>query len=278
MRNQHAQRFTRAVSFLFFRCLPIADFAHSRLLTEVADRSFMKCEFPSLKSTLCSNFHQSYVLPTMLSIQPFFLPPAISRIPRFVGYTSSLSTHVPHPLNPASGCLRALPIVNPLGGAPIFLSLTHYYYHHPAQAPFSQYRYQQLSCFSSDPTHRHAHSRVLGISLPVVQVGGGLVVMARAGTCSSKKKETNPRQRSAVRGSRDLSQPCFLPSNPSVDRWPWFHFRGHHGSAPTKTPSWSQHSLFHHWRRHRLAAHRRQRLFLLCLLQTVSRKFSAPPP
>jgi len=198
MRNQHAQRFTRAVSFLFFRCLPIADFAHSRLLTEVADRSFMKCEFPSLKSISLLQISINRMFCPRCCQFSRFLAAAISRIPRFVGYTSSLSTHVPHRKSSILVVSALFPIVNPLGGRTDFPFPHSLLLHHPAQAPFSQYRYQQLPASPRILLHRHAHSRVLrnfaarsaGRRRPR-RYGRGLE------HAQAKRRRRNPRQRSA---------------------------------------------------------------------------------
>lgn len=70
------------------------------------------------------------------------------------------------------------PIVNPLGGSPIFLALTE---HYPAAARRALSRKIAMNSFflivGSYLIGTHI-LRFFGISLPVVQVGGGLVVIA----------------------------------------------------------------------------------------------------
>jgi multiple antibiotic resistance protein len=81
------------------------------------------------------------------------------------------------------------PIVNPLGGAPIFLSLTHYY--STVQRKLLS-RNIAVNSFLLLIGSYFIGTHILaffGISLPVVQVGGGLVVMA-AGW--NMLKETKP--------------------------------------------------------------------------------------
>lgn len=70
------------------------------------------------------------------------------------------------------------PIVNPLGGAPIFLSLTNYYSTEQRKILSRRIAVNSLLLLLGSffiGTHILAF---FGISIPVVQVGGGLVVMA----------------------------------------------------------------------------------------------------
>ena len=70
------------------------------------------------------------------------------------------------------------PIVNPLGGAPIFLALTDGY---PEQARRALARRIAINSFFLIVGSYLVGSYILaffGISLPVVQVGGGLVVVS----------------------------------------------------------------------------------------------------
>jgi multiple antibiotic resistance protein len=104
------------------------------------------------------------------------------------------------------------PIVNPLGDAPIFLSLTHYYT--PAERKILSRRIALnsvvlivVSYFIG--THILAF---FGISLPVVQIGGGLVVVA-TGWALLKQKDEDTTKADVHRsvGAQDLFSKAFYP-------------------------------------------------------------------
>lgn len=104
------------------------------------------------------------------------------------------------------------PIVNPLGGAPLFLSLTHYY--SPDERKMLSRRIALnsvvlivVSYFIG--THILAF---FGISLPVVQVGGGLV-LATTGWALLKQKDDDSTKADVHRsvGATDLSTKAFYP-------------------------------------------------------------------
>jgi multiple antibiotic resistance protein len=104
------------------------------------------------------------------------------------------------------------PIVNPLGGAPLFLSLTHYY--SPDERKILSRRIALnsvvlivVSYFIG--THILAF---FGISLPVVQVGGGLV-LATTGWALLKQKDDDSTKADVHRsvGATDLSTKAFYP-------------------------------------------------------------------
>ncbi|HTC41040.1 MAG TPA: MarC family protein [Candidatus Acidoferrales bacterium] len=104
------------------------------------------------------------------------------------------------------------PIVNPLGGAPLFLSLTHYY--SPDERKMLSRRIAMnsvvlivVSYFIG--THILAF---FGISLPVVQVGGGLV-LATTGWALLKQKDDDSTKADVHRsvGAQDLSTKAFYP-------------------------------------------------------------------
>jgi multiple antibiotic resistance protein len=104
------------------------------------------------------------------------------------------------------------PIVNPLGDAPIFLSLTHYYT--PAERRMLSRRIALnsvvlivVSYFIG--THILAF---FGISLPVVQIGGGLVVVA-TGWALLKQKDEDTTKADVHRsvGAQDLFSKAFYP-------------------------------------------------------------------
>jgi multiple antibiotic resistance protein len=105
------------------------------------------------------------------------------------------------------------PIVNPLGGAPIFLSLTHYY--STEQRKLLSWRIA-LNSFILLIASYFVGTHILaffGISLPVVQVGGGLVVVSSGWTMLSQESEEDE-PRSGVNSSvdvRDLFEKAFYP-------------------------------------------------------------------
>jgi len=81
------------------------------------------------------------------------------------------------------------PIVNPLGSAPIFLSLTHYYSDDQRKLLSRRIAVNSIALIVGSyfvGTHILAF---FGISLPVVQVGGGLVVAATGWALLSQQDE-----------------------------------------------------------------------------------------
>jgi multiple antibiotic resistance protein len=104
------------------------------------------------------------------------------------------------------------PIVNPLGGAPIFLSLTHYYSTGQRKLLSRNIAINSFLLLVGSyliGTHILAF---FGISLPVVQVGGGLIVVS-AGWKMLNEKDRND-SRDDVQHTvdpRDLSTRAFYP-------------------------------------------------------------------
>jgi len=85
------------------------------------------------------------------------------------------------------------PIVNPLGGSPVFLALTHDY---PASARRILARKVAMNSFVLLIASFLIGSHILnffGISIPVVQVGGGLIVISN-GWDMLKRKEDHDRE------------------------------------------------------------------------------------
>lgn len=81
------------------------------------------------------------------------------------------------------------PIVNPIGGSPIFLALTHDY---PASARRILARKVAMNSFYLLIASFLVGTHILnffGISIPVVQVGGGLVVISNGWTMLKQKEE-----------------------------------------------------------------------------------------
>ena len=104
------------------------------------------------------------------------------------------------------------PIVNPLGGAPIFLSLTQYYSTIQRKLLSRNIAINSFLLLIGSyliGTHILAF---FGISLPVVQVGGGLIVMAAGWNMLNEKEgdETRGNVQHSV-DSRDLSTRAFYP-------------------------------------------------------------------
>ena len=104
------------------------------------------------------------------------------------------------------------PIVNPLGGAPLFLSLTHYY--SPDERKILSRRIA-LNSIVLIVVSYFIGTHILaffGISLPVVQVGGGLV-LASTGWAMLKQKEEDSTKTDVQRtvDARDLFRKAFYP-------------------------------------------------------------------
>jgi len=104
------------------------------------------------------------------------------------------------------------PIVNPLGGAPIFLSLTHYYSAEERKLLSWRIALNSVALIIASyfiGTHILAF---FGISLPVVQIGGGLVV-ATTGWALLKQKDDDTTKTDVHRsvGAQDLFTKAFYP-------------------------------------------------------------------
>lgn len=104
------------------------------------------------------------------------------------------------------------PIVNPLGSAPLFLSLTHYY--SGEERKILSRRIALNSIFLIVGSYfigTHILS-FFGISLPVVQVGGGLVLTA-TGWALLKQKDEDSTKADVHRSvsDQDLSTKAFYP-------------------------------------------------------------------
>jgi multiple antibiotic resistance protein len=104
------------------------------------------------------------------------------------------------------------PIVNPLGGAPLFLSLTHYYSSEDRKILSRRIALNSIALIVASyfvGTHILAF---FGISLPVVQVGGGLV-LASSGWAMLKQNDDDNTKSDVHRtvDAQDLSQKAFYP-------------------------------------------------------------------
>jgi multiple antibiotic resistance protein len=104
------------------------------------------------------------------------------------------------------------PIVNPLGSAPLFLSLTHYYSADERRILSRRIALNSIAlivCSYFIGTHILAF---FGISLPVVQVGGGLV-LASTGWAMLKQKDDDNTKKDVHRtvDQHDLFAKAFYP-------------------------------------------------------------------
>jgi multiple antibiotic resistance protein len=104
------------------------------------------------------------------------------------------------------------PIVNPLGGAPLFFSLTHYYSSEDRKILSRRIALNSIALIVASyfvGTHILAF---FGISLPVVQVGGGLV-LASSGWAMLKQNDDDSTKSDVHRtvDAQDLSQKAFYP-------------------------------------------------------------------
>ncbi len=87
------------------------------------------------------------------------------------------------------------PVVNPLGGAPIFLSLTHYYSEEDRRLLSRRIAMNGFILLIVSYLIGTYILAFFGISLPVVQVGGGLVVISTAwGMLNDNDEESVSRQ------------------------------------------------------------------------------------
>ena len=101
------------------------------------------------------------------------------------------------------------PIVNPLGGAPIFLSLTG---NHPPRVQQQLARKIAMNSFALLMASLFVGAHVLaffGISLPAVQVGGGIVVAAAGWALLNQPDRPNKDQQSVT--DVDLMMRSFYP-------------------------------------------------------------------
>jgi multiple antibiotic resistance protein len=103
------------------------------------------------------------------------------------------------------------PIVNPLGGSPIFLALTHDY-STPARRALS--RQIAINSFFLLVASYFVGTHILaffGISIPVVQVGGGLVVISTAWAMLKRRDEDDRTEMRSGPPSADPLRQAFYP-------------------------------------------------------------------
>jgi multiple antibiotic resistance protein len=104
------------------------------------------------------------------------------------------------------------PIVNPLGGAPIFLSLTNFYSSEQRNVLSTRIAINSLLLLVGSFFIGTHILRFFGISIPVVQVGGGLLVMS-AGWKLLNQNEDDETRKEVHRNVdlRDLFSKAFYP-------------------------------------------------------------------
>lgn len=104
------------------------------------------------------------------------------------------------------------PIVNPLGGAPIFLSLTNYYSTDQRRILSRRIALNSLFLLVGSFFIGTHILDFFGISIPVVQVGGGLVVMSAGWKMLNQNEEDASRQSvHQTVDPRDLFSRAFYP-------------------------------------------------------------------
>ena len=106
------------------------------------------------------------------------------------------------------------PIVNPLGGSPIFLTLTRDYSAHARRALSRRVAMNSFALLlSSCLVGTHILS-FFGISLPVVQVGGGLIVISTGWAMLNRSDDDDDEREGKVRkkvSPRDEFRNAFYP-------------------------------------------------------------------
>jgi multiple antibiotic resistance protein len=104
------------------------------------------------------------------------------------------------------------PIVNPLGGAPLFLSLTHYYSAEDRKILSRRIALNSIALLVGSYFVGTHILTFFGISLPVVQMGGGLV-LASTGWVMLRQKDEDSTKSDVHRtvDAEDLSRRAFYP-------------------------------------------------------------------
>jgi multiple antibiotic resistance protein len=102
------------------------------------------------------------------------------------------------------------PIVDPLGGAPIFLALTHEYSPQIRRALSQRVAIDSFILMVSSYFVGANVLGIFGISLPVVQVGGGLVVIATGWKLLMQSDDDRNATRSGIQ-TQDAFRQAFYP-------------------------------------------------------------------
>lgn len=103
------------------------------------------------------------------------------------------------------------PIVDPIGGSPIFLSLTRAYDSPTRKLLARRIAVNSLILLVASFAVGSYVLSFFGISLPVVQVGGGLVVISTGWALLHRKDDTDRRPADAVVNTADALNDSFYP-------------------------------------------------------------------
>lgn len=153
------------------------------------------------------------------------------------------------------------PIVDPLSGSPLFLALTSKYSAETRRA--LSWRVAMNSMFLMVGSY-FIGAQVLnffGVSLPVVQVGGGLVVISMGWGMLMEREECGEVSRTDVQPP-DVFGRAFYPLTLPLTVGPRIDFRGGHLGCKRHTPLWIP-RLNDYCRAHRHGSDRYQHCLLL---------------
>jgi hypothetical protein len=134
------------------------------------------------------------------------------------------------------------PIVDPIGGAPVFLLLTRDYAAETRRVLARRIAVDSFILMIASFTLGAHVLSFFGISLPVVQVGGGLIVISSGWAMLNQKNASRSRLSQANRHLRRCSEPGVLPADASFDSWPRLHLDCDHfgrecAAAPGRKPA-----------------------------------------
>jgi len=103
------------------------------------------------------------------------------------------------------------PIVDPIGGAPVFLSLTLNYDRDTRRLLARRIALNSFILLVASFTVGSHVLSFFGISLPVVQVGGGMIVVASGWTLLMQKDESNRSTADRTVNCKDVLHDAFYP-------------------------------------------------------------------
>jgi multiple antibiotic resistance protein len=105
------------------------------------------------------------------------------------------------------------PIVNPLGGSPVFFALTHDYSSKTRRILARRVAMNSFVLLIASFLVGTHILEFFGISIPVVQVGGGLIVISNGWAMLKRKEEEEDRGREAQKKakSKDIFHNAFYP-------------------------------------------------------------------
>jgi multiple antibiotic resistance protein len=127
------------------------------------------------------------------------------------------------------------PIVDPLAGSPIFLAMTGGYSTETRRALAWRIALNSLLLMVGSYFVGAHVLNFFGVSLPVVQVGGGLIVVSMGWGMLLEKDEMYESTRKQVQCS-DALRSAFLSPYASFDSWAGLDFRSCHLGCQLNTP------------------------------------------